>query len=214
MSTDEQLRGAYGQALGARGAPDRARCVSPEALRDLAGRKGPEADRMATLDHAMGCPVCREEFELLRSIEIADRRGMRGAIGRIPWTRVASIAAAASVVLALTLEPGRRLWQRGDGGPMRGAGDAVTVVAPANDAALGADPATFVWRAVPGARRYTLELLTPDGAVAASRETTDTTVTLAAQPALAPGEYRWWLLAVVDDGTERRSEMRRLRIAR
>ena len=69
---------------------------------------------------------------------------------------------------------------------------------------------TFVWRAVPTARRYTVELIAPDGAVVFGRETSDTSLTLPASADLRVGEYRWWVTAQTEDATRVRSEARPL----
>jgi hypothetical protein len=209
--TDEQLREAYAQAVERRGGTERDRCPTPEALLALARRQGPEGDRLATLDHAMACPACRDEFELLRSIERAGGEGAHEAVEQIRWRRYASVAIAASALLAVSLGPGRQLWERDDD-PTRGGADEVTAVAPAADAVVSGAPVTFTWRAVSGTRGYTLEVLTAAGAVAVSRETADTTLVLTAPPALAPGEYHWWVRAQAEDGSERRSAARRLRV--
>lgn len=213
MTGDERLREAYSRAAEARGAPARARCASPEALLAVVRREGREADRLATLDHAMACIACREELELLRAIERAGGADARDAVERIRWRRYATVALAASALLAISLGPGRRYWQRDDGDTMRGAADEVTPVAPASDAVVARAPVTFAWRAVPGTRRYTLEVLTSEGAVALSQPTADTTLVVGAPLALSPGEYRWWVRAQAEDGSERRSIARRLRIS-
>jgi hypothetical protein len=73
-------------------------------------------------------------------------------------------------------------------------------------------PVTFVWRAVPDTRNYTLELLTPDGTVAFTTRTSDTVLVTPAISPFAPGEYQWWVRATAADGSTRRSDLRGLRI--
>ena len=213
MTSDEQLRAAYTRAVEAHGAPERARCVPAEALLALVRGEGRENDRLATLDHTMACAACRAEFELLRSIERAGGQAGERVVRRIRWPRYAAIALAASTVFAISLGPARRLWDR-DREPMRGNDleNGVVIVAPAAGAVLRPEMARFIWRTVPGARRYTVEVLTPDGTLAAGAETTDTTLVIGSPRPLSAGEYRWVIVARLDDGTERRSDARDLRI--
>lgn len=212
MSPEDQLRDAYARAVEARVMPARSRCVTPDALLALVRREGPEPGRLVTLDHAMACTACRNEFELLRSIERAGGEGIQQAVDGLRWKRHLSMAIAASAILAISIGPARRLI---DGSPdvTRGAPDAITLLAPEEgESASGADrrSLTFVWRPVPGAEQYVVELLTADGVTALSEQTTDTVFRTAPDRQLDAGEYRWWVRAQAGDGTERRSAARRL----
>lgn len=218
LLTDEGLRELYERALTERGVPERAGCVSPAAILALVRREGAEEQRLATLDHVLACAACRGEFELLRAIELAgEQAGVVSAPARRSWAnrgwrQVAPLALAASVLLAV----GVGVWQRvgRHEGPEveRGVPDAVTLVAPAADATASA-PVSFVWRAVPGARRYQLEVLDAGGTPVYALSTGDTVVTLPDMRRLARGaEYRWWVRASDDAGFQRASPMRRLRM--
>ena len=216
--TDEGLQELYERALTERAAPDRADCVSPPEILALVRREDGEERRLATLDHVLACTACRREFELLRAIELAGEQA--GAV-RQPaprawaiggWRQVAPLGLAAAVLLAV----GLGVWQRAprhDGPDVeRGASDSVTLLAPAADTAASA-PVTFVWRSVPGARRYELEVLDAGGTPVYGLTTSDTVVTLADARRLAPGaEYRWWVRVSNDAGSQRASPMRRLRV--
>ncbi len=225
--SDDSLREAYRRALARRAPVERAACPTPEAILALVRREGDEERRLAVLDHAMSCPACRDEFELLRAIERAgglaahaeagapalraERTGTPGrVVGHIAWRRWVPLAAAAVVALVLALGPGRGLWQSG-GESMRGGGEPLALIAPA-DAAMPSGRVTFVWRSSPDAERYTLEVLTGGGDVALSRMTSDTTLTLVAAGLLSPGNYRWWVVARAGDGSETRSGTRTLRL--
>lgn len=214
MTPDELLRKAYGRALEARTVPERARCVSPDALFALVRREGREAERLATLDHAMACPACRDEFELLRALEQAGDADIRHAVEGIRWKRNLSIGLAASALLAVGVATGRRLLDRDAVEVMRGDGGGITLISPAEGTGPtnGTDSLTFVWSAVPGAEAYLMEVLTADGAPVFSTRTSDTTYTLAAGEALPRGEYRWAIQSYVRDGTEARSPTRRLSV--
>ena len=209
--TDERLRELYSRAVQARRDPARASCPSPDALLALARREGSEQDRLTVLDHAMACPACRADFELLRSIETARRVDADAGARHIRWRRPVGVALVTALAAALALFAVLGPWQRSRARDVyRGSAD-VEVISPPADAS-GTGPFTFVWHPVPGARRYVLEVLTPDGSLRATTETTDTTVTLGGA-VLGTGDYRWSVRARLDGG-EQRSPARRLRVGR
>jgi hypothetical protein len=211
--TDERLRELYGRALEAREPTGRQGCPSSEAILALTRREGLEAQRLETLDHVMSCARCRSEFDLLRAIEEAGTTtaGTPRTAKHLWGTRYVPLALAASLLLAIGLGLGHRYWQLHAPEVMRGPAPEVTLLAPPTEANTGA-PLTFAWRPVPGARRYALEVLTEDGAAILHSETADTLLVVPASRALLPGRYQWWVRATADDGTERRSGVRRLRI--
>ena len=228
---DEELRAAYqaaGAAVGsgsrAQEGAQRAACPEPDALLAAVRGEGAEAERLRVLDHALQCDACRREFALLHAVSPPPRRrsavfdsllGGRFASGR-PWARVASLALAASVVIAVGLFGTQRWRQRaGDGGAnvevMRGVNGGPALVAPADAATLAADSIAFAWRPVAGAFSYTLEVDAADGTVLFTAPTADT-ILVAPLGSSAPGEYRWVVRARLDDGSELRSESRPLRL--
>lgn len=208
---DARLREAYARAVAARGDASRAACPAPAALAGLARHEGAEDARIRLLDHVLTCPRCREEFELLRAIETAG--GARPAApARRTWAPYAAAALAASLLLAVLTDPIGR-FSGADRDPVVRGADDVLLVAPAADAVVRrTGPLRAAWRRVPDARRYTLELLTPDGTVVLRETTTDTAVALAASRLPRDGAYRWWVRAAMPDGAERQSPVRRLRI--
>lgn len=138
--------------------------------------------------------------------------GAGSANARRPWWRRngASVALAASALIAV----GLFTWDRSGTVPeaTRGAGDGVTLVAPATRPAVGDDAANFVWRAVPGATDYEFELLDAAGEPLHQATTSDTVMAWPADVALLPGiEYRWLVRARTPAG-ERSSPARQLRI--
>jgi hypothetical protein len=205
--TDENLRAAYQRALAARAAPERERCASPEDLLAVIRKDGPEAKRLATLDHVMGCRACRPEFDLLRSIEEASAEPAEAPRRRWGWAPSLALAAALVLGIGAALELSGK-----DGGTVeRGGGDPVTLVAPPAEIDAGA-PVTFSWQPVPGASRYQLELLDEKGAVVFAK-TTEATSTTLDETTLAPGAtYRWWVRATVGSAEPRASSMRSLRL--
>jgi hypothetical protein len=198
---DDQLRAAY-QPTKRRG-PD---CPSPDALLAAARGEGPEAERRRVLDHALSCADCRPELALLssvsepvsKSVSIADRLRQRAM----------PIALAATVVLAIGVAS---LIRKNESTTVRGGTSDVVLASPANGARAEGDEVTFVWRPVPGALSYTLEVSAADGTIIHTVRTTDT-VAAGPSPRLAPGDQRWWVRVKTDDGSERRSETRLLRV--
>lgn len=212
--SEDKLRELYARATNARPNPRRADCPAPEALEALAKREGPEEQRLATLDHAMACADCRQELELLRAIEQAGRAETGASAAHTRWRRpivlALGTALAAGAALVAVLGPWSARQNRAV--VMRGAPTDVRLAAPAADTVLSASALTFVWRSVPDARRYTLEVLTPEGTVRARRETTDTSAAIPATE-LGVGDLRWTVRADMDGG-ELHSPTRRLRLSR
>lgn len=216
--SDEKLRELYARATSAKPNLRRADCPTPEALEALAKREGSEDQRLATLDHAMACADCRHELELLRAIEQAGRAQTGASPVRARWRRpfvlAVGTALAAGLALVAVLGPwSARQSSREPTVVMRGAPTDVRLAAPAADTMVSAERGiTFVWRAVPDARRYSLEVLTPGGAVRARRETTDTSVAISGAE-LGTGDLRWTVTAQVNGG-ELHSPTRRVRVGR
>ena len=71
--TEAPVRKSYERILAYRAevGADRIGCPPIDELQALIAREGPEPARLARLDHVMGCPFCREEFELLRTVRSA-----------------------------------------------------------------------------------------------------------------------------------------------
>jgi hypothetical protein len=212
---DDELRAAYAQrdAHGARddapAAAHRPDCPSPDALLAAVRGESPRAERLDVLDRALRCPACRREMALLHAVS---EPPTRASAARGAWTarRFVPLAAAASVLVVVgALGIGR--WRAREGEILRGAGGEPALVTPAAQAPVTGDSARFVWRAVPGAFRYTLEVDAADGTVLHTASTADTTLVVPLGT-LAPGEHRWSVRARLDDGSERRSESRPLRV--
>lgn len=209
---ETRLRELYAGRLEARRPVTRAACPSPEALQALARREGAEADRLGVLDHAMSCADCRAELDLLRSIETAGRElAVTGRPARRSWFMPAALAASLLLAvglgrLALAPRPEENVVRSGSGA------STVALLTPALEANVG-EPLRFSWRAVPGATRYRLEVLSPAGEVAMEAETTDTVVAPDPARALPAGEYQWWVSALGAPGMPR-SGLRPLRLTR
>ena len=191
---DSELRELYTRAL-----TKPADCPAPEAIEALITRTGSEASRLATLDHVMSCTACKQDFELLRAIHAAEAvnasaAGVRPRRSLAPWLAAAAVVIAAGV---LTLTQLNR-----QPSSVRGASSAdIVLVGPANG--------SLVWRAVPGAVRYDVEIVDASGVTVFHARVADTTVS---PPATLPsGDLSWWVRATLRDGSERRSAIVPLR---
>ncbi len=202
--SDARLRELYSQVLARSETGDRGACISAEQMSALVERALPEAEQLATLDHIMSCAACQREFELLRALHQAARRPRRAL-------RIYALAASVALIASAALLA-RAAWWRDSPDVMRGGVPALTLVSPADDAAVNL-PVQLIWRSVEGAARYRVELLDSTGAVAFSATTPDTALTVSrSTPRLLPGSYRWWVAAERREAGPVRASPRRLRI--
>jgi hypothetical protein len=176
----ETLRAAYAELLARSGGDlRRTACPEGEALQRALAAEGPEADRLAVVNHAMACPVCLREFELLRALQhAAPARRMAPA-----WL---GLAAAAVVLLGVGAVLSWRSVGKDD--VVRGAGP-IALVQPTPGAEVTA-PVVLAWRPVAGAQRYEVVVLGPAGDILVRRQTDDTIVALPG--ALPPGARLLW----------------------
>jgi hypothetical protein len=216
LTETSRLQELYAGRVTSRGVGDRAECVAPEAILAVVRREGPEADRLATLDHVMACAACHREYEWLMAVDQAanETESVTGAVIARPWwRRTAPLALAASVLLAVgAVVVQQRYGRSGRLELERGTMSNVVLVAPRANATVGV-PLTFAWRPVPGASAYVLEMLSRDGIIAFADTTSDTTVTLTDVGRLLPGtDYRWWVRAMDDVAERATSPFRQLRL--
>lgn len=201
---DDRLRSVY-QSLVQRPAAGRDGCPPPEELDALAARRGGEAARLATLNHAMACTECRRELDLLRAVQ-------RAAPEAVWRPRVLALAAMLTLAVGAAL-----IWRAsrpGDAGLLRGNHSSVTLLQPAEGARVIQAP-RLAWRAVPDAVGYRVEVLDAAGTVVASGVGPDTTLQLPAD-ALPPADsaYRWRVVAELRTGGTISSGVRRLTLTR
>lgn len=194
---DDELRKAY----QARRAVASGTGPSPEELQRLVAREGSEDERLEILDRALSNPATARELELLRATAMA----AAAPPGRGWWRVPAAIAATILIVVAVWSQRGRPREETratpDDGGPV--------LLAPAADARV-ADSVAFMWRAVPGARSYRVELLTDAGTLVISIRTADTTAHVAVPAAGGDSTYRWLVVALLPEGVEVPSRPRRV----
>lgn len=188
-----------------------ASCVTPEAILAVIRREGDEAGRLATLEHVMACATCHREYEWLSAVDQAalEAEGTTGGLRRRWWSGAAPLALAASLAVAVGTA---MLVMRGGPELERGEAGEIELVAPRAGATPGGT-LTFVWRPLPGATRYVLEVQRGDGSVAYSDTTADTTLSIAEPGRVLPEpEYRWWVRETSDGVEPRSSALRKMRM--
>jgi hypothetical protein len=210
--TDERLRQAYARHLASLPPGGRERCVPPEALLALAQREGTEAERVATLDHAMVCDACRRDLELFRSVARAG--AATAGTRRVPRWFSPQLAAAAAVLLVVGGSLAVLVLRRTGETALRGGTRDIVLVSPEGSVPAG-EAVTLVWRGAGGGVRYEVELLSATGDSIYATATTDTALTLPGSVALAAGgEYVWSVRAVLPDGRQAGAVPRRFRVSR
>jgi hypothetical protein len=208
---DAKLRDAYRAMTRQRGG-SRASCVSPDELMAVAEGTLGEADRLRVLTHVGTCERCRYELDMLRTAAEAASH----AAARPAWLSGPVLAAAAGLVVLLG---GVALWQRGggvnpDADVLRTGPHVVPALIAPTTATAAAVPVRLVWSTVVNARRYHVEILDTAGIPLYGATTQDTVVDVPATVPLVTGaEYRYWVRALLSDGTEARSEFRRFHIS-
>lgn len=200
---EEPLRKSYDRLLALRAdrASERAGCPAPDEIEALVERRGAEASRLARLDHVMGCPWCREEFEVLRAASRAS-----GGVPAPARTARRWLAAAGLLLLVgpFLLWRARELEDRAGLAP----------ISPMEDAVL-APPIRLVWTNVPDVQAYRVYIAAPTGDPVVSATLTDTALVVPPSAGLAPStRYRWWVEAVRPSGARERSAARHFTLAR
>ena len=202
--TEEDLVRLYQRGTVRRDASRRADCVSLDALLAAVERRGPEEERLRSINHAMACADCGEELELLRSTRIVRDRARMPSVG---------FALAASIVVVVGLgyySLARSRATNVDDLTRDGTGD-VQLVSPLGASTPRLD--SLVWRSVAGAASYLIDVRRDDGTLLTRGSTSDTTFVVPDSARVAPaGEVYWSVTARLSDGTELRSVARRVRI--
>ena len=143
------------------------------------------SDRLRLLEHVALCPLCRRDFDLLRTVVDAGARRR--------WLATAGPLAAACLIGLAVWSGARR------SGPAAFPGPEKTPTPPAG--ASRPDSFKVAWRPLSGATRYRVEMVSPSGHRFASVETSDTMLTLS-RASTAPGdEPRLSVRALMRDGT-------------
>ena len=161
------------------------------------------AERDAIEAHLSECADCRDEV-----VQVSRLRRVLNSRRR--WLFAAPVAAAA--VLAVMLLPSRTPDEpvlRDGGEPVL----AVTIVAPADSAPApsGGTKISFTWRSMDSVVSYRFAITDASGDVVWSATSTDTTARLPASIHLQPGNYFWYVDALLPDGRSVASRVRTLR---
>ena len=193
--SDDRLRLAYGDALRNRARADRASCPEPEALLALAERTGPEAVRLAVLDHVMMCDQCRRELDLLRAGVSAV-----GVPKVRPWYRSPSLGLMAIAAVLLMFAGVRLFVASGDleSGPRLRGGSGIATY-PVESVPGGG--ARLAWRPVVGVVSYRLEVLDAAGRAVVDSTMRDTSFVLADSLARSQSGLAWTVSAMLGDGS-------------
>ena len=211
LTETERLQRLYTRRLSERDAERTDAHASAERIVSLIRREGSEEERLATVEHVMSCAGCHRDYEWLKSVDQAATETWRGVEAARPLRRRLPLALAATVLVALGA--GLLLARLRPGGEtVRGDGGEIALVAP-RDTAAGLGVLTFIWRPLPEASGYVLEVQRDDGAVAFTDTTSDTLLAIADPEAmLPPADYRWWVRELTDGAEPRSSAYRDLRL--
>ena len=186
---DEDLAMLYRRTLEPTAGRPEAHCPPLERLRAVAEDGPGEGERLSVMDHVSRCLPCQRDLALLTQV-VATRPRSRWYRAR-PW-----MAAAATAVLALV---GLRSFGLRETSVLRGERETTVItVSPAGTVTRGT-VGSLVWRGVPGATRFEVEILTTEGELIFS-DTVRDTVALVSPPITTVGEYRWRVTAVQADG--------------
>jgi hypothetical protein len=191
-------------------------------IQALVDGDGDERDRISTLARLVATPSGRRELAMMRTLrdafdasaayDVTDGtvRSLQAHVEsrRAPqWARWVRPFGLAAAVLLVSFVGVQRWRDRDDVSVMRSGAVAVTLLAPGANVNRS-DSIRFVWRSVAGAT-YELEVYSADGAPTVAHTTSDTSFVMSPMTAAA-GDYRWWVTAQLDDGTQVRSATRRV----
>lgn len=200
---DNTLRATYKRVREARSTA-RQGCPSAEAVEALAKVRVHSEATASVFDHVLACRACTEEYELLRSIHAVQRPAVTPAMRR--W---APLALAAGAILAVGLAG---VWRARESDTVRGGASEVTLVGPPTAVGRG-DSLHLVWRAVPNAASYRVDLLQPTGGLIASVVASDTSAAVSlAQLASTLTEFDYLVVASRGDGNQLRSSLHRVTV--
>lgn len=192
---DEELRREYQRSSSATawGAHP-----EPEQLERLLNGEGPEAERLALLEHVLRCQTCGPELDLLRTAA----EGSRAVERRAPATRWLALAAAALLIIGigtLTLR-GHRAAPAAD--VLRGKAESISLIEPSSGASI-ATPVQLAWHRLEGATSYRVELLSTGGELLGTWNTPDTALAIPDSAHISASEsYDVWVRATLADRTE------------
>ncbi len=156
--------------------------------------------------HLAQCEECRSEVvEVARLVRARARRR---------WLVLVPLAAAAGVLLVVNPfapSSGRRAVERGG---LPSSAGSVSTIAPAADAVLPLQRATFIWHGAAAAASYRLTVTNEVGDVVWTGLTADTTIIIPDRIRLVAGRaYAWYVDVLLPDGRSNASAVQRFRTA-
>lgn len=179
--------------------------ISDAELAAYMDRNVASADRERIESHLADCDECRRH--------LIEARTVLGGIGRTRTVRIATILAAAAVVLIFvrfemwpTRESAMAPLARG-----RTSSAEITAHGPSGD--VSGKGLKFVWSPVSGTVSYRITVSRSDGTPLWSQSTMDTAVTLPLSVVLRHGQTHLWVTdALLLDGTTRSTGLREFRV--
>ena len=200
---ENDMRALYERLLAERSARGVREEVPIEDLVAVVERRGSEEERARVLNRALKTAEGRRELDLVRAAVVAARQPA-------PLSFLMPMAIAAGLLIMFA--GGIMLWRfRPTSDVMRGASGAIELASPVEPVS-DTLPVLFVWRRVPAALSYEIELVNDAGDLVFQRALTDTTVALPRDVALKPGAtYLWRVIARTSAGSSS-SESRRLEV--
>ena len=134
MNESPRLQELYAKRVAAHGGGDAGAHATPEAILAVVQREGPEAERLATLEHVMSCATCHRDYEWLRSVDVAgdefEERTGEHPIQARPWWQGRQLALAASLLMAVGAALAVRGVLRPGPDRVRGGSGDIALVAP------------------------------------------------------------------------------------
>ena len=212
----DRLRRAFA-ALSSRASPGED-CPSADRIWDAVSGEVDRGVVSEIVEHAIVCPVCAEAWRLARQLkgDLAEIEGVSPRVEPLrvahwPWYRMALLAAAAVLVVAVGLD----LYIRRSSGPQpeeppyRGSPDHAIQSLLTEDAVLRRDQFILRWTPGPAGSRYSLRVATPDLTIldaVSGIASTDYRVPPSTLARLPFGtEVAWQVEAVLPDGSKIRS---------
>lgn len=178
------------------------RHVSSESLAAFIDRRLDGAARTAVIEHLADCAECRREW-------MDARRALRPRRARRVAGITVAVAAAASLII-IAMPSGRAGLDEPD--RVRAGGDAAALVAYGPLGEIATPTNELVWGSAGADAAYRVTITTADGSPVWRTSTADTTAALPDTVQFHPATgYRWWVDALLPNGTTRTTGVREFR---
>lgn len=177
--------------------------VSPEALAAYIDKRLDQDGRAAVVAHLADCADCRQEL-------IDARRVLRpGRAGRVAGVAVGLALAASLLVMVLPID---RTGAGRESSQVRSGTEPTSLVAYGPIGELISTAVELVWGSAGPNAAYRVALTMSDGTPVWRTSTSDTVAAVPDSVRLGPdATYRWWVDALLPDGTTRSTGIREFR---